>query len=746
MKKTKFIIGSIILVLLFAIGVYSIKTLLNITHYGLDLQGGFEILYQVESLDGKKLDNDMLYSTYKAIGKRIDILGVSEPEISIEGNDRIRIKLAGVTNADDARKMIASTATLSFRDYNDNLLMTSEVLGGSAKETTDTMGKPAVSLSIKDTSTFYDVTKKVSTMTNNIIVIWLDYDETTDSYVKERGLCGSSTSHCLSAATVDRGFASDVIISGNFTKKEAKTLVDLINSGALPTKLTELSSHTVEASFGELSLSKTLVAGLIGIVLVMILMVVIYKFCGLVASFGITLYTILSFLIFYLINGVLTLPGIAALLLGIGMAVDASIISFERIKENILIGKSIDKSFDLGNKNSFSSIVDANITTIIAAVILFILGDSSIRGFATMLIINVLVTIFVMVFLTKVIIKYFVKTKVFDNKPYLFIGVKKNKIEKSSEIKIPYEKVNIVKTKKYSYLLTIMLIIVMSGLFIYRGINLGIDFSGGTSISINTKDTNTDLNTIKKDLTSYHIIGESTNNDIISIDIKETLNEEEIKNLGNKLQSDYNVDTEIYAVSNIVKQELVKNAIKSLIFASIGIVIYVSIRFKFNYAVAAIIALIHDVLMVFLFFGATHLKITSIFIAALLTIIGYSINDTIVTFDMVRENYKNKYKNKCTDEELEDLVNISVRRTLYRTILTTITTIVPVICLMVFGSHEIMNFNIALLVGFIVGVYSSIFISNNIWLYLEKRRIHKPIKEDKDLDDINELKIKGINC
>lgn len=746
MKKTKFIIGSIILVLLFAIGVYSIKPLLNITHYGLDLQGGFEILYQVESLDGKKLDNDMLYSTYKAIGKRIDILGVSEPEISIEGNDRIRIKLAGVTNADDARKMIASTATLSFRDYNDNLLMTSEVLGGSAKETTDTMGRPAVSLSIKDTSTFYDVTKKVSTMTNNIIVIWLDYDETTDSYVKERGLCGSSTSHCLSAATVDRGFASDVIISGNFTKKEAKTLVDLINSGALPTKLTELSSRTVEASFGELSLSKTLVAGLIGIVLVMILMITIYKFCGIIASFSITLYTILSFLIFYLINGVLTLPGIAALLLGIGMAVDASIISFERIKENILIGKSIDKSFDLGNKNSFSSIVDTNITTIIAAVILFILGDSSIRGFATMLIINVLVTIFVMVFLTKVIIKYFVKTKVFDNKPYLFIGVKKNKIEKSSEIKIPYEKVNIVKTKKYSYLLTIILIIVMSGLFIYCGINLGIDFSGGTSISINTKDNNTDLNTIKKDLTSYHIIGESTNNGIISIDIKETLNEDEIKNLGNKLQSDYNVDTEIYAVSNIVKQELVKNAIKSLIFASIGIVIYVSIRFKFNYAVAAIIALIHDVLMVFLFFGATHLKITSIFIAALLTIIGYSINDTIVTFDMVRENYKNKYKNKCTDEELEDLVNISVRRTLYRTILTTITTIVPVICLMVFGSHEIMNFNIALLVGFIVGVYSSIFISNNIWLYLEKKRIHKPIKEDKDLDDINELKIKGINC
>lgn len=745
MKKTKFIIGSVIVLFLFGLSAYFIKPILSITHYGLDLQGGFEILYQVESLDGSKLDSDMLYSTYKAIGKRIDILGVSEPEISIEGNDRIRIKLAGVTNADDARRIISSTATLSFRDYNDNLLMTSEVLGGSAKETTDNMGRPAVSLSIKDTSTFYDVTKKVSTMTNNIIVIWLDYEEGTDSFVKEKSLCGTSTSHCLSAASVDRGFASDVIISGNFTKSEAKNLVDLINSGALPTKLTELSSRTVEASFGELSLSKTLTAGLIGIILVMIIMTIIYKFCGFIASLGIALYTILSFLIFYLINGVLTLPGIAALLLGIGMAVDASIISFERIKENILIGRSIDKSFEIGNKNSFTSIVDANVTTVIAAIILFILGDSSVRGFATMLIINVIVTILVMVVLTKKIIKYFVKTKVFDNKPYLFIGVNKKKIVKSSEVRIPYEKLNVVKIKKYAYLLTVIVVVVMASIFIYRGINLGIDFSGGTSISINTNN-NVDIDTIKKDLTDYNIVKESSSDKIISIDIKEVLTEEEIEVLGNKLRNDYQVDAEIYVVSNIVKQELVKNAIYSLVVASIGIVIYVSIRFKFNYAIAAIVALIHDVLLVFLFFGATHLEITSIFIAGILTIIGYSINDTIVTFDMVRENYKTKYNNKCNNEELDNLINISVRRTLYRTILTTITTIVPVICLMIFGSNEIMNFNIALLVGFIVGVYSSIFISNNIWLYLEKRRINKPVKEDKDIDEVNEIKIKGINC
>ena len=199
-------------------------------------------------------------------------------------------------------------------------------------------------------------------------------------------------------------------------------------------------------------------------------------------------------------------------------------------------------------------------------------------------------------------------------------------------------------------------------------------------------------------------------------------------------------------MSKVVKQELVKNAIKSLIIAIIGIIIYVAIRFRFNYAISGIIALIHDVAFTFLFFAIFKIQIDSIFIAGILTIIGYSINDTIVTFDIIRENYKKKYRNNIKNpKDLDDLVNISIRRTLFRSILTTVTTIIPVIVLMVFGSKEILNFNISLVVGFIAGVYSSIFISNMIWLKLEKRRISKP-KKNKENDEIQELKVRGINC
>lgn len=760
MKKTKCIITLLIISIITFICGYLTMPLINKINFGLDLQGGFEVLYEVSALkEDEELTEDMLYSTYKSILKRIDILGVSEPEITIEGENHIRVKLAGINNIDDARDTISTTATLSFRDYNDNLLMTSDVLGGEAKVTKDEYGKPAVSLKIKDVDTFYDVTKKVKDMDNNIMVIWLDFDENNDSYrkellnrdkydkgTKEFGGCGSSNSHCLSAATVDRAFASDVIIQGNFDKQEAETLVELINSGALPTNLEEISSRTVEASFGATSLEKTLFAGVIGIAIVIVLMIVIYRFSGLIAGIGLIIYTFTSFLVFYLIDGVLTLPGIAAMLLGIGMAVDANVITFERIKENLLIGKNLKESFDIGNKNSFTSIIDANITTIIAAVIMFIFGQSSVKGFATMLIINIIVTVIVMIYLVKFILRIFVNTNIFDKKLGLFIGINKKKITKSKEIIIPFKKLDFIKHKNKFILLAVILLVI-GGIFLATtGANLGVDFTGGTSITINSESIT--QNEVESFLTNkeYTIEKINHNDEEINIVLNEVLEKDSIKVLQNELEEDLNVESDIYVVSSVVKKELVKNAIKSLILASIGIIIYVAIRFKFNYAISGIVALIHDVLFTFLFFSVFKIEIDSVFIAAILTIIGYSINDTIVTFDIIRDNYKNKYKNNITDpKELDDLVNMSIKRTLYRTILTTLTTTIPVIILLIFGSKEIMNFNIALLIGFIAGVYSSIFISNMLWLYLEKRRITKPIKEDDD-DEIQELKIKGINC
>ena len=467
-------------------------------------------------------------------------------------------------------------------------------------------------------------------------------------------------------------------------------------------------------------------------------MILIYHFSGLIAGTALTLYTTLSFLVFYLIEGTLTLPGIAAMLLGIGMAVDASVISFERIKDQLKIGKPLKEAVELGNKESLSSILDANITTIIVAIILFILGQSSVKGFATMLIINIILTVIVLVFLSKSVVRLFANSGAFDNKPNLFIGLSKKKIIPSEEVRIPFKKIDFVKSRKI--ILPIILLIIVGGLTysLVTHFNFAVDFTGGTSITVNTTED------IKLD--NYTIEKIDKTKDSTTIVVAEKLTKEEIKELSTNLEEEYNTSTNIFVVSDFVKKELIKNAILAVIISLIGIIIYVSFRFRFNYAISGIIALMHDVLITIIFFGVFHLQIDSVFIAAILTIIGYSINDTIVTFDMVRRNYNSR--KKVTKEDLPELVNDSVRLTFFRTIMTTATTIVPIICLIIFGSSEILNFNIALLVGFIAGVFSSIYVSNNLWLMLETRRLTKPKKEKKTnkKDDIEEMRIKGINC
>ena len=738
-KKFKVIPGILISLVIAISGSLYLPKLMDKINYGLDLQGGFEVLYQVSPIEGE-LNSDMVYNTYKSILKRIDILGVSEPEISIEGEDKIRIRLAGVKNKDEAREILSSTAVLTFRDPSDNILLTSDVLGGNAKVSTDNQGRYVISLSIKDKDAFYEATKKVKDMMDNRMVIWLDFEEGVDSFRKEEKKCGSDSSNCLSAPYVNEAFASDVVIQGNFTKESAKKLTDLINSGALPTKLEEISSRTVEASFGENALNKTLIAGVIGIILVIILMIIIYRFSGFITGVCFIIYTVCSLYIFYLINGVLTLPGIAAMLLGIGMAADSAIICYERIKEQLKIGNNLSKSFEIGNKTSLSSIIDSNITTIIVAIILFILGQSSVKGFATMLIINIIVTVIVMVYLERQILKLFIKTTYFDDKLNLFIGISKKKITKSKEIEVSFKKLNFISIAK-KYTIGILVVIIVCGIAtIFTKYNLGVDFTGGTSITINNNtDLTNDIKELNYTLKDYKI---ENNNSTYIID--EVLNKDEIKSLNNYIESNYELSSDIYVVSDVVKKELVKNAIKALIISSIAIIIYVSIRFKFNYAISGIIALLHDVVLTILFFGLFNIEINSTFIAAILTIIGYSINDTIVTFDMIRELYKEK-KNVKTSEDINKIVDTSVKRVLSRTILTSVTTIIPVIMLLIMGAKEIVNFNVALLVGFIFGTLSSIFVSNYLWSKLEYIRITKPIKDDDD-DEITEYKVKGINC
>lgn len=758
-KKVNLSKSILITLLILIVSVASLFPLFKNIKFGLDLAGGFEILYQVDSLDKGKVTSEMVNSTYKIIEKRVNSLGVSEPIISIEGNN-IRVQLAGVKNADDARNTISKVGSLTFRDTSDKLLMTSDVLeSGKASVTTNQQtGAYEISLKIKDKDTFYRVTKEVSEKDDNYITIWLDYEEGVDNYYHDNNgtqvkeACGDmNNSHCLSAATVSQGFASDVVIQGNFSKDEATNLVDLINSGSMPTKLNEVSSRSVSASFGADSLDKTFVASIIGIIAIVVLMVLIYKLSGLVASVGIIGYTAFTILIFNLVGGRLTLQGIAALVIGIGMAVDSSVISFSRIKEELKNGAGLTTAFKTGTRQSIMSIVDANTTTLLAAIILFIFGESSVKGFATMLIISVVVTFLVMVFLVRYIVGMFVRSEKFNNHRYLFIGYKESKKDKKSF------NINFIKYHKLIFVF-VSLIIVVGGMFIYnKGLNLGVDFKGGTSITItsekdkvSSKKITRDIKDFKYELDSIEQINDKT----VYVTLDNVLNNKKSVEVENYFNERYNATTSVGSISNVVKKDLTMNAIKALVIAIIGIIIYISIRFKFSYALSSIIALIHDSVMVVIIFAFAQLEINSIFIAAILAIIGYSINNTIVIFDRLRENKQKLYNGNIKKrEDLENIVNTSSNQMLTRCIITTITTLLPVLSLIIFGSYEILNFNLALLFGLIAGTFSSLFIASEIWYLIEVRKIGKPKKRKWYEEDPKnkkkepeELKIKGINC
>ena len=638
MKQNVKLIKNIgVVLILMIISAMIAPTLFKSLNFGLDLQGGFEVLYQVKSIDGSKVTTEMVNSTYKTIQKRIDVLGVSEPIITVEGDDKIRVQLAGITDKEEARMMLSTAANLTFRDTSDNLLMNSDVLkSGGAKVGTDSNGKPAVALSVKDKEEFYKVTKKVSTMQDNRIVIWLDYDEEENNFKSEQNNCGSlNNSKCLSVASVSQGFASDVIIQGNFTQDEVKTLVELINSGSLSTKLEEISSKTVAASFGTNSLNKTFTAGIVGIVAIMLLLIALYRFSGFIASVGIVLYTIITFSIFWLIGGVLTLPGIAGILLGIGMAVDSNVINFARIKDELEVRKNLKTAFRKGNKNSIMTIVDSNITTLLVAIILFIFGESSIKGFATTLIISIFTTMLVMVIITRWLLKIFVDTGYFDNRINLFIGYKETKKKK---------KLDFIKNSRVFFAFSIVCAILGIISLGFSGLNLGIDFKGGSSITVKSdqklteKEIKKDLKELNYNLEEMDFINEKT----AYIKVDNQLNKKQIAKTEKYFENKYKASTDIGVVSNMVKRELVKNAFVPLAIATVGIIIYISLRFKFSYAISAIVALIHDTFMIIAFFSIFKLEVSSIFIAAILSIIGYSINDTIVAFDRIRENIKER--------------------------------------------------------------------------------------------------------
>ncbi|MGE6259533.1 protein translocase subunit SecDF [Heyndrickxia sporothermodurans] len=734
MVKRSRIVAFFLIVLLFAglIG-GTTNNILKHINLGLDLQGGFEVLYKVEpAKKGQKITKDVMKNTVEALDKRVNALGVNEPNIQIEGKDQIRVQLAGVKNQKEAREILSTTANISFRDVNDKKLMDgTDLVEGKAKQSYTETGQPNVVLEVKDRKKFHDVTKKILDMApNNQLIIWLDFNEGKDSYKEE---LKKKNPKFLSNPNVNQAFNTDTVtIEGNFTLEEAQNLASLLKAGALPVKLKETYSTSVGAKFGEHALNKTIDAGIIGVAIVFLFMLVYYRFPGLIAVITLGIYIYLTLLVFDLINGVLTLPGIAALILGVGMAVDANIITYERIKEELRVGRSVKAAFAAGNKQSFMTIFDANITTLLAAAVLFYYGSSSVKGFATLLIVSILLSFVTAVYGSRLFLGLWVNSNVFKNKPTWF-GVKKKDIhdikENMDAHKLPtrFDRFDFVKHHNKFFALSIALTILgIIALSIFK-LNLSIDYTKGTRVevlakqSLSTTQLESDLKQLN--LTTEDIVLSGTKKEIGVMRFKDTFNKSEVANITDYFTKKYG-PTNVSTVSPTVGKELAKNAFISLIIAAIGIIIYVAFRFEWRMGIAAIIALLHDAFLMVTFFSLTRLEVDLTFIAAILTIIGYSINDTIVTFDRIRDHMRFKGRLK-TAEDIAEIVNVGLRQTLTRSINTVLTVVITAAALFIFGSESIQNFSIALLVGLIMGCYSSIFIAAQLWYVFKKRELKK---------------------
>lgn len=731
MKKQKKLSKSVVVLLLTLIlGILLIFTFIRKINFGLDLKGGFEVLYLVEGLQGEKLTDEDIKGAYKSIRNRIDTLGVSEPEIIIEG-EKIRVKLPGVQDENEARERLTTPAVLTFRNTSDEEVMNASVLSspGASLDFDRQTGKPVVALKIKDNDTFYRVTKAISESSDQLITIWLDYEE-GDSY--KTANCGETSTKCISSATVKEGFSGNVVIQGNFSEEDAEELVDLINSGSLRVKLTEISTKTVDASYGSNTLKLIAVAGLITLLIISIIMVFFYNLSGFISVVSLILYIGLVFMFYSLIDGVLTLTGIAALILGIGMAVDGAIITLEKIKEEIASGKSLKNAYVDGNKRSLISLIDANLTTFIAAVVLFIFGESSVKGFATMLMLTIIVTGISMVLVNRYLLSSFIYTNVFDEKEKILLGkIKKSKLR------------NNLKMSKYNIILVVLIIITGIIMLFTKGINLGVDFKGGSAITLKSEEK-INVNNVKELLNKYTINEETKINDKeYYLKISETLSSDEIKDVKSSLEK-LNLDADISSISNLVKKDLTVNAIKSLLIAGVAILIYIAFRFASTYALSSIIGVLSDVFVTVSLFIILKIEINFIFIAGILTIIGYSVNNTIVVFDMIRDKMKS-VKN-ITEEKIKEVVNLSTSITLRRNLLASITTLTAVIVLLLMNTKGVKEFNLTILFGLTFGTFSSLFIAPYIWQKLEIHKLKHPKKEKKEDNGPEEKLIKGINA
>ncbi|MBB3113235.1 SecD/SecF fusion protein [Paenibacillus phyllosphaerae] len=681
---------------------------------GLDLKGGFEILYEAQPVEeGGTITKEALRETAKSLEKRANAYGVAEPEVTTEGENRIRARIAGVSDEQTVREMMKKPAELTFRGPDGTKeMLGSDFVEGAAQVAFDEMNQPMILIEVKDKAKLAAVTEK---LLGQPLAIYLDETELSAPIVR---------------AVLPDGKAT---ISGDYTLDEANELADVINLGALPLKLTEKYTQSVGASLGQQSLEKTLLAGVIASVLILLFMLIVYRMPGLIASITLIIYNWGILLLYYWMQATVTLPGIAAFVLGVGMAVDANIITAERIREEMRTGKSLLSSLKSGSKNSFRTILDANITTIVAAGVLYFVGTGAIQGFALTLILSNILSMATNVYFSRFLLALLVRTGLFMKPSYY--GVKESDIVSLSAKDKPaesfYKIYDFVKRRNFFFALSGGVTAVGLVMLLLFQFNYGVDFKAGTSLDIivGQKITQQEASDIIEEagFTPSSITVGGDNQERVSVRFEEVLSsdEGEVAAILAKFTEKYGeaVSGEENTVDPGIAQELGIKAIYAILFASLGIIAFVAFRFEWRFAVAGVIALFHDVFFVVSIFSIFRLEVNLTFIAAILTIIGYSINDTIVIFDRIRENLR--FAKIKTFEDLAHLVNTSISQTLTRSINTGLMVLGASFILLLVGSDSIQLFSLAMTIGLMVGMYSTIYIASSIWLLLKRNSMNK---------------------
>ena len=730
MKKTKrkAVINLIIFFLLLAGGIYmaiagvgqneSGKTA-NVP-LGLDLQGGLSVTYEIQD---EKPTSDEIKATVDKLQRRVDAYS-SEGEVYQEGNDRITVEIPLNTEKVDAHDVLdelGQPGQLLFLDSENYTIWQQNQNNG----TNDAYEAVLTGSDIKNAQAGVDDSGTVKDY-----VVQLQFtDEGAQKFATATAANIGKPIYIIydgavaSAPTVQSAITDgNAVINKISSYDEAESLASTIKIGALPLELKQIQYNIVGAKLGQKAVSTSLIAGAIGFGWVCILMIVLYRFPGFIASLALTGYVVLMLLILSIRHITLTLPGIAGIILSIGMAVDANVIIFTRIREEISAGSGVRAAVKAGFSKALSAILDGNITTLIATVVLMILGSGSIKGFAVTLMLGIVLSMFTALFVTKMLLNSFLELGVQNPKMY----------GKAKEPKIH----GYVKNFKICGVAS--LIVIIAGLAflgvnhsrIGKSLNYSLEFTGGTSTTATFAED--DVYTLERAESEVApVIAETAGIDAGTIQIQTVegnnqvifktseLTEEQSAKIDDLLKSQFKAtEVDNQSISSTISGEMKKDAIVAIAVSSVLMLLYIAFRFSdVKFGVSAVLALVHDVLVVFAAYSIGTLSVGNTFIACMLTIVGYSINATIIIFDRIRENMRTQ----DSKESLEELVNKSIGQTFTRTIYTSLTTFIMVFVLFVMGVTSLKEFTFTLMLGIVCGAYSSVCITGPLWYTMKKK-------------------------